>query len=370
MKVLYCTRDYSPHDERFLTALAKTALEVFCLRFEPTAAVTLPAGIREVKLPLPARTQQERNASLRSLLEKLQPDLVHAGPLHQSAYQIALTGFSPLVSMSWGADIQYDGERDAEAQNRIRTTLENSTVLLGDCQAVAEMAVKRYGYPRERIFLFPWGVDLNHFTPAGSSDLRNSLGWNNHFVFLSNRSFEPIYGVDISLRAFLLAARENPSIRLLLLGKGSQEEKLREIISTSEFSDRIYFGGYQSLATLPDVYRSADVFLSASHCDGSSVSLMEALACGLPALVSDIPGNQEWIETDSNGWIFRDNDIQHMANLMLSISQDAVLPEKRLRARAVAEAKADWHKNFPVLLDAYQAAINLSGKKPNLMESL
>ena len=366
MKVLYCTRDYSPHDQRFLTALAETEHEVFCLRFEPDTAVTFPKGIREVKFPLPAKTQEERTSSLLRLFEKLQPDIVHAGPLHQAAYQVALTGFSPLVSMSWGADIQYDGERDDEAQHRIHTTLKNSTVLLGDCQAVAEKAVKRYGYPRERIFLFPWGVDLNHFTPAGSSNLRDSLGWKNQFVFLSNRSFEPIYGVEISLRAFLEAARENSTIRLLILGKGSQEEMLRHIISTSDFSDRVHFGGYHSLETLPDVYRSADVFLSASHCDGSSVSLMEALACGLPALVSDIPGNLEWIEAESNGWIFRDNDIHQMSHLMLTISQDPDLPNKSIRARMVAEHRADWQKNFPVLLDAYKAAINFIGAKPTI----
>ena len=56
------------------------------------------------------------------------------------------------------------------------------------------------------------------------------------------------------------------------------------------------------------MYRAADLYLSASHSDGSSVSLMEALGCGLPVLVSDIPGNREWVTDGEQGWLFPDGD--------------------------------------------------------------
>ena len=94
-------------------------------------------------------------------------DVLHAGPLHGPAYIAAQTGFSPLVSMSWGADILHDGEVSPLDREKIRTTLYNSTVLVDDCQAVTTQAVHGYGYPRTRIYRLPWGVDLKHFSPNG-----------------------------------------------------------------------------------------------------------------------------------------------------------------------------------------------------------
>ena len=61
----------------------------------------------------------------------------------------------------------------------------------------------------------------------------------------------------------------------------------------------------------------ADLYISASHVDGSSVSLMEALACGLPCVVSDIPANKEWVTDGVNGWIFPDGDVDALAEIIL-----------------------------------------------------
>jgi glycosyltransferase involved in cell wall biosynthesis len=63
----------------------------------------------------------------------------------------------------------------------------------------------------------------------------------------------------------------------------------------------------------------ADLYISPSHVDGSSVSLMEALACGLPALVSDIPANQEWVSEGVNGWLFPDGNADILAEKILAV---------------------------------------------------
>ncbi|MCE5207215.1 MAG: glycosyltransferase family 4 protein [Chloroflexi bacterium] len=373
MKILYFSRDYSPHDERFLTALSHTAHEIHFLRLSPGHPVEIPGGVNELTFDMPVSGGGLKDTSLTSelkrMLAELKPDVVHAGPLHGPAYIAALTGFLPLASMSWGADILHDGEENPADREKIKYTLDHSTVFICDCQAVVEKAVSSYGFPRQRIFLFPWGVDLEHFTPSGSATLRSELGWQDNFIFLSNRSFEPIYGVDVVMRAFITAEKQNPDIRLLLYGKGSQEKVIRQMASEAGVTDKIHFGGYLSRAELPGSYRSADVFLSASHCDGSSVSLMEALACGRPALVSDIPANLEWVHPGEQGWIFHDGKADEMAVRMLAASRGETLLEMGNRARFLTEEKADWHQNFPILLDAYEQARALHSPASVTMES-
>ena len=102
----------------------------------------------------------------------------------------------------------------------------------------------------------------------------------------------------------------------------------------------------------------ADIYISPSHVDGSSVSLMEALACGLPALVSDIPANKEWVSEGINGWLFPDRDAGALAEKILAaMAQRKKFTQIGRAARKVAEERADWKKNFGTLLKAYEQVV-------------
>ncbi len=249
-----------------------------------------------------------------------------------------------------------DSERNAWWRWATRYTLNRSAVLVGDCQAVRDKAVS-FGFPNQRIVTFPWGVDLAQFCPGpGDPQLR---GGEDTFVILSLRAWEPIYGVDVLVRAFIQAAREVPALRLLLLGSGSQAGSIRRMVNQSGAGDQVIFVGQAANHDLPSYYRACDLYVSASHSDGSSVSLMEALACGRPALVSDIPGNLEWIEPGAQGWLFPDGNEQALADAMLkAYEQREQLKEMGQAARALAERRADWKKNFQELLRAYRMAVN------------
>ncbi len=377
MRVLYFTRDYTPHDHRFLSALAVTPHEIYSLRLERRGMQRedrpLPPEVTQVTWrggtrPLRVRDGLALLPDLQRVLRAVRPDVVHAGSIQTAALLAALAGFRPLVSMSWGSDLLKDADRAGRWRWATRFTLARTAVLVGDCKAVEDKAAS-FGFPRERVVLFPWGVDLQRFCPGEEPELRARLGWpDDAFILLSNRAWEPLYGVDVVVRAFIQAANREPRLRLLLLGGGSQAGRLRQMLMDAGLLERVHFGGHLVNADLPRYYRAADLYLSASHSDGSSVSLMEALGCGLPALVSDIPGNREWImpgAQSQEGWIFPDGDATALAEGML---RAAGLGRERLddmghAARALAEARADWRKNFPRLLDAYALALAVAGKE-------
>jgi len=99
------------------------------------------------------------------------------------------------------------------------------------------------------------------------------------------------------------------------------------------------------------------LYVSASHVDGSSISLLEAMACGLPALVSDIPGNLEWITPEVNGWAFSVGSSRALAGQMAEAIKDInILRSYGAQSRQVAQDQADWNKNSEKLLQAYQLA--------------
>jgi glycosyltransferase involved in cell wall biosynthesis len=144
----------------------------------------------------------------------------------------------------------------------------------------------------------------------------------------------------------------------MLLGGGSQAAELRQVFERGGVSEQVTFPGHIPQRDLPRYYHMADLYISPSHVDGSSVSLMEALACGLPCLVSDIPANKEWVRDGENGWLFPDGDDRALAEKILQIlaSRDKLVEISRT-ARRTAEEKADWKKNFDRLLEAYNLTV-------------
>ena len=378
MKVLYFSRDYTPHDHRFLSALAQTPHTIYHLRLERQSRQLedrpLPPQVEQVvwqggRQPVGWRDYPRLLADLRRVIRRLQPDVIHAGPVQSAAFLAALSGFRPLVSMSWGSDLLLDADRSAWMRWVTRFTLRRTTVLAADCRTVLEKAAQ-FGFPPQRVVLFPWGVDLARFQPGRADAFRARRGWQDAFVVLSLRTWEPLYGVDVVARGFAQAARQNPRLRLLLLGGGSQAGLIRSIFEQEGVQEQVFFGGQVNGDDLPQYYQAADLYVSASHSDGSSVSLMEALASGLPVLVSDIPSNREWITPGREGWMFADGDDRALSEgILRAAGQPEGLKEMRLAARRLAEERANWQVNFQRLLDAYQLALEIEQSSASLHPS-
>ena len=363
-RVIYFTRDYTTHDHRFLSKLAQTEHQIYYLQLERRGHSLedrpLPPQIECInwaggKQPVSWRDGLHLLVDLKRIIRQVKPDLIQAGPIQRSALLVALSGFQPLVSMSWGYDLLIDAERSALWRWVTRYTLKHSAAMVGDCDTIRRIAVA-HGMPDKRIVTFPWGIDLQHFSPGqppASSDQPST------FVILSTRGWEPIYGVDVIARAFAIAAAQRPELRLIMLGNGSQAAQLRQIFLSARVEDHVLFPGQVGHHDLPRYYRMADLYLSASHSDGTSISLLEAMACGRPVLVSDIPGNREWVQPGINGWLFPDGDEKALAESILkAVEKRQRLPDMGRRARQIAEQRADWEKNFPILLRAYEVALN------------
>jgi glycosyltransferase involved in cell wall biosynthesis len=350
--LLYFTLGYSAHDRRFLTALHESLSEIHYLpltnRSVERAAIELPAGIfiepaldggRDPSLiSYPSLARR-----LKKKLQAINPAIVHAGPIHLAAAVAALSGFHPLVSMSWGSDLLWE-TRSPLVTLAARWTLARTDAFVGDCQAVRRAALQR-------------------FTPGDASPVRDKLGWQGCFVLLSARPFEPFYGVEQIVESFCQAAANQPELRLLLLGEGSRRPNIEQRLAQAGLLDRAHFSGFVDLESLPDYYRSADLYVSGTRSDGSSVSLLEAMGCGLPVLVSNIPGNREWVESGVNGWFFEAGSSRSLREeLERILSVRGSLNTVGMAGRRIVENRANWRENFPKLLQAYEIALRHAGK--------
>lgn len=358
MRLLYFSRDYTTHDHRFLTSLSKTEHQVYYLRLERSDYVfedrPLPPEIEIVQWqggrgPVSWKDIPRLRLDLKRVLDKIKPDIVQAGPVQRSAFLTTLAGFHPLISMSWGYDLLIDARINRWWRWATTYTLRRSDLMIGDCNTIRKLAIS-YGMRSDRIVTFPWGIDIQRFSPGLKEEASPDV-----FTLLSTRSWEPLYGVELIAEAFVRLAQEYPELRLVMIGNGSLAPHLRQTFTRTGVADRVYMPGQVGQTDLPRYFRNSDLYLSASHSDGTSISLLEAMACGKPVIVSDIPGNKEWVTPGSNGWLFPDGNADALAQTISKALQDRTrLVQMGEAARELAEKRANWAVNFQQMLKAYE----------------
>jgi len=354
-----------------LTALGSTNHDVHWLRLRKADIVQeerpIPENIQVVNWRKSGRKPtwleySRLSRDFRNAVLAINPDIIHAGPIQRVALLPALSGCHPLLSMSWGFDMLEDADRNNLWKWITYFVLKHSDWLAADCETVKRKA-KRFNFPEEKVTVFPWGVDLTQFSPEKQGFMRRQVGFEEDFLIVHTRSWEPRYGVDIALKGFRIAQKQVPNLRMFMLGGGSHENQVKLFVEENKLTDRIQFCGYKKNQSLVDYYQAADAYLSASHIDGSSVALMEAMACGCPPIVSDIPSNLEWVEHEKEGWVFKDNDAYGLAEQILDAASNREEIQKRGKnARNKAEEKANWTLNFQRLLETYDTVVKSARK--------
>ena len=121
-------------------------------------------------------------------------------------------------------------------------------------------------------------------------------------------------------------------------------------------SNFIKFIGKIPIEEMPDYLNAADVYVSTSLSDGTSLSLLEAMACALPVVVTEIPSNKEWVIDGYNGFLVPPKKPGEVSKRVLTLLKNSNTREDMGQKNlAIAKDKADWNKNVDKLEGIYKA---------------
>jgi len=293
---------------------------------------------------------------LRRLIRDFRPDILHAGFVTTVGVVAALSGFRPILLMPWGSDILLQPRSSRVRRHLAMFALGRARLITCDAEVVKREILALNPRPPEEIVVFPWGIDISLFRPDATArrTVRRDLGIGDAEILICTRALAPVYGVHDFIAALPSVFDRRPRAEALIVGDGPQRAELEELAAGLGLAGRIRFLGAVPNRMLPTYLAASDVYVSASHSDGSSLSLLEALACGLPVAVTDVPAILEWVEDGKHGRVAPIGEPGALADRIVELLDDDGLRATASEAnRALAEERADWDRNFRMLETMY-----------------
>jgi len=262
---------------------------------------------------------------------------VFAGPLNEVTHLLADKAF-PLVGISWGFDLQ-QGHANAVSLDKLHW-LDSLDGLIVDSRSSIKI-LSQIEVESPPTFVIPWGVNLQQFKANGD---KHEFGFpEGSRVCISLRQMSPLYRTSDIVESFIKAAAENAQLCLVMGNEGPLRLDHEHSIRDHGLWERVRFTGQLSERELPAILRSADLYISASQTDGTSVTLLQAMACCTPVLVSEIPGNADWVVPGRTGRLFPTGDISAITRLLAQ--NDASLSVMAQRAHKSVTERANWQVN-------------------------
>jgi glycosyltransferase involved in cell wall biosynthesis len=159
------------------------------------------------------------------------------------------------------------------------------------------------------------------------------------------------------IRAIPIVLKEVPETKFLIAGDGTERKVLEREVESLNINSSVKFLGRVPHEEMPDLLSRADIYVSTSLYDGTSVSLLEAMGSGAFPVVTDIPANREWITNGQNGFLVPIDEEKYLADRIIDAIRDARLLEKgRIENLSIVE-KAVWPENIEKIKEVYSKVL-------------
>ena len=290
------------------------------------------------------------------IIKKFRPDLIHTGWVQLDGIVAVLTGYKPILLMPWGSDILIFPFEHKKKMDQAKYVINQSSHIYADCNDVKNTILQITEYDPNEISVFPNGIDLSLFNPERKKkNILNKLGWSKQKIIIMTRSFERIYGIQYFLMALPKIIKNEALARVLMIGSGPEEDVIKGIVDALDLNHYVHFTGFIPNDELAYYLNSAEIYVSTSITDGSSLSLLEAMACRLPVVVSDVPANCEWVKDGENGYIVPCKKVNPISDRVKTLLNDKLTSDRMGKLNLIiARERADWRKNYLLLERIYQ----------------
>jgi glycosyltransferase involved in cell wall biosynthesis len=252
----------------------------------------------------------------RRILKQLNPDILHAHRVSSAGWLGAASGFHPFVVTPWGSDLYQHPHRSRAAARLARFVLQRADLVTASSQDLCQQAIL-FGANPHKTHQIGWGVDLSLVKPRQYPAVRTNDGDRTPPVVLSIRAVNPIYNLDSLVKAIPIVLGAYPNAVFIFQQYNvdiDYQTSLTKLIDSLGVGGSVQWSAEANdwLEVL-DTYRQATIAISLASTDSMPLSILEAMACGVPVIASDIPAIREWITDQENGLLVDPKDSPSLA---------------------------------------------------------
>jgi L-malate glycosyltransferase len=265
----------------------------------------------------------------------------------------SLAAPSPYVLSVWGSDIYEYPRRSSLHAQLLRFNLGRADYI---CSTSLAMARETQRYTSKPVTVTPFGVDCEVFTPKPGREAREQRP----LVIGTVKTLDQPYGVEYLIRAFASVAERytERDVRLVIAGDGPLRSSLEDLARQLRVSHRVDFLGQIPQATVPTVLRSFDIFAALSLRESFGVAVLEASACGIPVVASNVDGLPEVVEDGVTGFLVPPSDPSTAAAALLRLLSDRKLREEMgVAGRSFVLDRYEWERTAKTMDDLYEKAL-------------
>lgn len=364
LKILLLADVYSEHTEKWAIGLAAQNVKVGLFSFNK-ASYPWYEGVANIEVLYEPSNQLGATSDtgklaylkhvglLKQALREFKPHVLHAH--YATSYGLigALSGFHPLVISAWGTDVMKFPQKNLLNRLMLKYNLRKA-----DAICATSFTIREYLKPvtDKNVQVIPFGVDTDVFCKK-QVDSIFSFG---AFVYGSIKPLNSLYNTDVMISAFATLKKRHPErqIKLLVIGEGPESANLERLVGKLHLERDVVFTGRVPFAKIADYYNMLDVLVNVSDYESFGVSVIEAMACEKPVIVTNTGGLKEIVENDKFGSLVEIRDVDQTAAEMEKYLLDPALTTRvGKRGREKVIEKYSWKNNIRQMIGVYRQLV-------------
>ncbi len=287
--------------------------------------------------------------SIKQILDEIQPDILHSHYANIYGFLGALSKFHPHIMTCHGSDLLVHPRNSRIEKLFVKYALHRADAITLPSSQMKDKAME-FGAPAEKIHKIQYGIETGKFSLTTKTDNKINL--------LSTRNLTQQYCTELILKAVSNLKDTFPNIHLTIAGNGPEKEKLVAQTNRLDIEDSVTFAGHVDHTKIPELYKDAEIYITASPTDGLSISLLEAFASGLLPVLPDNPSNSELKQYGFNFILYQSGNSEDLTNkLKIAIKEIKNFASRKRDNRKLIEQFFDRDKNFKKINAIYHQLI-------------
>lgn len=288
---------------------------------------------------------------LRRCIKEFRPDLLHAHYASSYALLGAMSKFHPYIISMWGSDIYSFPNVSPLHRAILKYNLSKGDRLLSTSYCMRDEAHK---YTDKKIDITPFGIDVAIKDVLPRKDVGDKL------LIGTVKALDNIYGIDLLIKAFAIVKNRfvDRKIELHIAGDGKEREQLQDLAYRLGVSDSTVFLGRIPNSEVPEFLSRINIFVALSRKESFGVAALEAMACGVPVVASDVPGFREVLPDGQAGFLVPSENVEAAADKIICLLNNSDMAHEMGHNGMLHVAKNySWKESVKIMMDIYNDTI-------------